>query len=101
MEYRPHIWITGESESGKSTVIRRLAKVILGKIGVFMEGGTTEASIREIMGNDARPLILDEAEASEQAMAGIIALARKATKNTSLKGCCGQTLIAGSLYFKG
>jgi len=79
MEYRPHIWITGESESGKSTVIRRLAKVILGKIGVFMEGGTTEASIREIMGNDARPLILDEAEASEQAMAGIIALARKAT----------------------
>ena len=32
MEYRPHIWITGEAEGGKSTVIRRIVKVVLGKL---------------------------------------------------------------------
>lgn len=78
MEYRPHIWITGEAESGKSTVIRRIVRVVLGRIALNFEGGTTEASIREIAGHDARPLVYDEAEPS-QTMQNVIELARKAT----------------------
>jgi len=78
MEYRPHIWLTGEHESGKSTVLGRIVRVILGRIGIRADGGYTEASIRQTMGCDARPLVYDEAEPTPTMLA-IVDLARKAT----------------------
>lgn len=91
MEYRPHIWITGEAESGKSTVIRRIVRVVLGRIAINVEGGTTEASLREIASHDARPLVYDEAEPSPT-MAGVIELARKATTGGTV-GKYGQGMM--------
>jgi len=78
LDYRPHIWITGEAESGKSTVIKRIVRGVLGHIAINVEGGTTEAGLRQAAGHDARPLVYDEAEPSP-AMIGVIELARKAT----------------------
>lgn len=77
-EYRPHIWITGEHECGKSTVLNRIVKVILGRIGIEAHGGYSEAALRSTMKADARPIFYDEAEPSQD-MTNVIALARKAT----------------------
>lgn len=87
LEYRPHIWITGEAESGKSTIIDHIIKPVIGSIGVHVHGGTTEPALREMMGYDARPLIYDEAESegAKQAMIGVIELARKATTGSVVK----------------
>jgi putative DNA primase/helicase len=81
--WRPHIWLTGRSGSGKSTIIDSLITPILGAVAIRRDGGTTEAGVRKALGNSGRPFILDEAE-SETAddrknMEKIIFLARRAS----------------------
>lgn len=82
--FRPHLYINGESQSGKSTVIDKIIRGALGKISVNVDGGTTEAGVRQIMEVDARPMVYDEAEGSP-AMAGVIELARKSSSGAVIK----------------
>jgi putative DNA primase/helicase len=79
LPYRPHIWITGEHSSGKSTVMNDIIRRAVGKIAINSEQGTTEASIRQEMAYDARPIAYDEAEKDDRVMAEVVKLARKAT----------------------
>lgn len=88
LDYRPHIWVQGESQSGKSTVINKIVRRLLGKMAVNYEFGTTEAKIRQSMGHDARPLVYDEAEPSEITKK-VIELARAATTG-AIVGKFGQ-----------
>lgn len=81
--WRPHIWITGRSGAGKSTVLEEIVCQVLGAIAIRRDGGTTEAGVRKALGSSGRPFILDEAE-SETAqdrtqMERIIFLARRAS----------------------
>lgn len=85
LSFRPHIYITGESESGKSTVMDKIIRAVLGKISINVDGGTTEPAIREMMEHDARPLVYDEAESKESSMQAVIALARKASSGGMVK----------------
>ncbi len=62
LDWRPHLWLTGPSGSGKTTVVEDIAKRVIGPIGLNFEGFTSEAAIRQTLGRDARPVILDEAE---------------------------------------
>jgi len=78
LQFRPHIFITGESDSGKSTVMDLVIKPVLGKISLNVDGKTSEPSIRQRMGYDARPLVFDEAEPSGN-MEDVIGLARLAS----------------------
>ena len=64
LEWRPHICITGEALAGKSTVLKKIITPVLGKLGLYVDGKTSEPSIREKMGYNARPLVFDEAEPS-------------------------------------
>ena len=84
LSYRPHVFITGEAESGKSTVMDKIIKPALGKMALCVDGGTTEPAIRETMGYDARPLVYDEAEPC-LVMDGVIALTRKASTGSVVK----------------
>jgi len=84
LQYRPHIYITGEAESGKSTVMDRIIKPVLGSMSLNVDGGTTEPAIRSAMGYDARPLVFDEAEPSPS-MAAVIGLARKASTGATVE----------------
>lgn len=84
LTYRPHIYLTGEAESGKSTVMDRIVKPVLGKIAVCVDGGTTEPAVRDLMAYDGRPLVYDEAEPSAS-MGEVILLARKATTGAVVK----------------
>jgi putative DNA primase/helicase len=83
LPWRPHIWITGEAEAGKSTILDRIIKPTLGAVALNVDGGTTEPAIRTMMGYDGRPIIYDEAESEtmnqRSTMEGVLALARKAS----------------------
>lgn len=83
LTYRPHIYLTGESDSGKSTVLDRIIKPVLGRMALCVDGGTTEPSVRERMGYDGRPLVYDEAEPSPS-MPEVIRLARKASTGSTI-----------------
>jgi putative DNA primase/helicase len=80
LNWRPHIWITGPSGSGKSTIVYKIIGAVLGKMAIHVEGKTTEAGIRGQLGQDARPIIYDEAEGEDESsrkrLQGIIDLAR-------------------------
>lgn len=84
LNYRPHIYLTGEAESGKSTVLNEIIKPVLGRMAMNVDGGTTEPAIRDMMGHDGRPLVYDEAEPSPS-MVAVIELARKASTGSTVK----------------
>ena len=79
LPWRPHIWITGQKGSGKTTVITDVVSRVIGDIGLKMEGTTTEAGIRQTLKRDARPIIFDEAESDDrkeqQRMSAVLKLA--------------------------
>lgn len=78
--WRPHVWINGPAGSGKSAAQVDIVGRVVGPSAMRFEGKTTEAAIRQNMGFDARPVILDEAEGEDQdgvkRMQGILDLAR-------------------------
>lgn len=57
---RPHIWITGESGTGKSTIADYILKKILPDSQA--QSTTTEAGLRQNYNNMSMPLIFDEIE---------------------------------------
>jgi putative DNA primase/helicase len=69
LDWRPHLWITGPAQAGKSTVIRDIIRRVIGVFALYVDGKTTEAGIRQLLGTDARPIILDEFESEDAAAA--------------------------------
>ncbi len=61
---RPLLWITGPTESGKSTIINRIIAPMLDGIGVICREayGTSDVALRQLLGSDALPVILDHAD---------------------------------------
>lgn len=100
LDWRPHLWLTGERGSGKSYVMG-LAGEILGAMALKVQGATTEAGIRQDLNGDARPVLFDEAdpktESAIQRIAAILELARQASSSNSapiLKGGAGGKNVA-------
>lgn len=69
LDYRPHIWVTGPSTAGKTTVIKVILERVIGPFAVRRDGTTTEAHLRQTLFHDARPVILDEAESDDKVAA--------------------------------
>lgn len=61
LEWRTHVFVGGPKNSGKSTLIEGLSN-LLEPMGIVVDGSSTEAGIRQKLGADARPVILDEFE---------------------------------------
>lgn len=97
LNFRPHIYINGEADSGKSTVVDKIVKPAIGKIALEADGGTTEPKLRQIMGYDARPIIYDEAERTPSFEA-VLALARAATNGKTI-GKFGQRITRARYCF--
>jgi len=80
LTWRPHIWITGKSGAGKSSIIAEVIKKMLDDMGLATEG-VTEARVRGMIGQSTRPVVIDEAEAETATarveMQKIINFARK------------------------
>lgn len=66
LRWRPSIWITGPSGSGKGWVIDNILRRCLDGIATAIEGDTTDKGIEQHLRGDARPIIFDEAEQDGQ-----------------------------------
>lgn len=96
IEFRPQIAITARLGSGKSALLRAIARA-LGEANCFRpEGQTTEAGLRQILGQDALPVIFDEFETSHQHAQALFDLLRSASNPNAglvIKGTSGGTPI--------
>ena len=65
LPFRPHMWITGASSSGKSWVLKNVATPLLGNNACYFTGDSSEAGIRSALKYDAVPIVLDEFESED------------------------------------
>jgi putative DNA primase/helicase len=84
LSWRPHLNITGEAGSGKSTVLDQFIMPILSGYKNFqMRGATTEAGLRQSVKSHAAPVIFDEFEGenrrSQFRLESVIELFRQAS----------------------
>lgn len=102
-DWRPHLWLTGASGSGKTTVIENIIGPLVFPYGVRVQSNTTEAGIRQRLEADALPVVFDEFEGETQTdrmrVAKVLELARQAStegEGSVLKG----TTHGGALQYK-
>jgi len=65
LSWRPHMWVTGGTGSGKSTIMSEFIKPLLGNMSITPNGSSTEAGVRQSLNGDALPVIIDEAEGND------------------------------------
>jgi hypothetical protein len=84
LPWRPHSFIYGPPNCGKST-IHATASNLLRPLGLSADGQSSEAGIRQMIKADTRPLIIDEFESDQgrSHIAGVIRLARSASSAES------------------
>jgi len=80
LEWRPHLFLSGAKNTGKTTIVNALI-AILEPIAIVLDGQSTEAGIRQKVGADSRPVILDEFESDQDVarMKRVIKLIRSAS----------------------
>ena len=79
LNWRPHIWITGNAGSGKSWLASFIGAMLGDAKVVVQSDMTTEAGLRQVTAMSALPVIFDEADVSPeraQSFQHVIALAR-------------------------
>lgn len=78
--WRPHAFIYGPARSGKTT-IHTVASVVLSPLAISADGQSTEAGIRQTLGPDSLPILLDEFESDQNGstMRNILRIARSAS----------------------
>jgi len=84
-DWRPHIWLTGEAGSGKTSAIDFI-KTILGSSAIKETGSSTEAGIRQRLKVSTLPVLIDELEnmddKTNKNLRAIKALIRQASSGT-------------------
>lgn len=95
LKWRPAILVTGESGSGKSTVIENIVQPI-SKYTPASGSESTEPGIRQMMANDSTSILLDEAEnkgvKDRERLKSIFSLMRVSTTDNAppiIKGSTG------------
>ncbi|MBN8530916.1 MAG: hypothetical protein J0L97_03510 [Alphaproteobacteria bacterium] len=109
LPWRPHLFITGPKNSGKTTLIVTLMG-LLKPIGLTLDGGSTEAGIRQKLGADSRPVALDEFESDQNSarMKAVVKLMRSASsaeysmvrgtpEGTALEFCIRSTFLLAAI----
>lgn len=111
LDWRPHIWLTGERGTGKSWIQEYLVDPLVGSGAFRTQGSTTEAGIRQTLKQDGRSVIFDESESEDQTgrrrLQSVIELARQASSSSSsgiVKGSAGgeaQVFFVRSMFMFG
>ena len=65
LSWRPHIWLTAQRGAGKTWVQTNMIEPLLGRSALMVQGGTTEAGIRQRLKSDSRPIVFDESESED------------------------------------
>lgn len=78
--WRPHTFVYGPARSGKTT-IHTVASTVLSPLAISADGQSTEAGIRQTLGPDSLPILLDEFESDQNGstLRNILRLARSAS----------------------
>lgn len=78
VEHRPHVWLSAPTDSGK-TSLQKVIRALLGRWCLYTED-SSEAAIRQVLGNDTLPVLIDEAEAHDkpERLQAILNLMKKA-----------------------
>jgi putative DNA primase/helicase len=89
LDWRSHIWVTGGAGVGKSWAFRHVLRRMCGHTILDVQGATTEAGIRQSLGNDALPVAFDEVDGndikSQQRIQENLELARSASADDTGK----------------
>lgn len=103
---RPHIWLTGERGSGKTTLFNRLIYPLIGEPMLYAAGNSSEAGIRQDVSANAIPVLIDEFEnngpKSAETIKSILDLMRVAWSDTFasvMKGSASGTAMAYQARF--
>lgn len=103
LPWRTHAWITGNASSGKSTVINDIVTACMGGVAIYPVGASTEAGIRQFVGNRAVPVVFDEAEGNgntEERRQAVIQLMRQSSAETRgriMKGSANHQSVTFTL----
>jgi putative DNA primase/helicase len=85
LDWRPHMWITGEPGSGKTTIVNMIKRA-LGRNLILFLGDTTEAGVRQTLASNAMPVLFDEFESerkkSAQRVEDVMSLITQASSET-------------------
>jgi putative DNA primase/helicase len=99
LRWRPHLWITGGTGSGKSTVMKRFVVPLLNNCRYY-SGTSTEPGIRQDLQCDALPVLIEEAEKHSTRdvtrVQSILAMMRDSSTETgakTLKGTASGTAM--------
>lgn len=84
IDWRPLVWITGGAGEGKSTLLGFIADLFDG--GLLKLESASEAAVRQLLGQDTLPVVLDETESEEddRQMSAVLKLARIAASGGSV-----------------
>lgn len=96
LNWRPHIWVIGRRGSGKTYVMSKMLRPVLGDNVLHAQGDTSEAGLRQTLGIDALPVLFDEAEGTDaqanDRVQAVLSLVRQSSSETGgkiLKGTTG------------
>lgn len=94
LSWRPHIFLTGEAGSGKSTVMEKIVMEMIGSVSLKMDGGSTEAGLRNEIKSNCLPVVMDEFESERKRDAenvqNILTWARKASSGGVMTNANGS-----------
>lgn len=95
LPWRPHIWLTGGTGTGKSTILEKFIAPLMAGMELQVQGNSTEAGIRQVLRADARPVIFDESEQNEESderrIQNVLALARQSSSESQSRTLKGTT----------
>lgn len=99
LNWRPHVWITGGAGSGKTSVMDKFVRILMPQGSpLFANGDSSEAGLRQALGSEARPLLIDETEADTQKAKAkieqVIGLLRQSSSESAAKTYRGT--VSGS-----
>lgn len=96
--WRPHIWLTGGAGTGKTWIFDKIIQLMLGETNLKVQGATTEAGLRQLLQQDALPVVFDEMDVDgkqdQDRIQTILALMRSASAEGGgllAKGTAGGT----------
>ena len=104
LDWRPHLWLTGDAQSGKSSVLTYFLNPLWSPVSGMSvsDGETTGAGIRQKLKRNAFPVIVDESEADNRndtdRIESIIRLARSSSSVSDGRVLKGTT-SGGGLEF--
>ncbi|GEP07165.1 hypothetical protein [Methylobacterium oxalidis] len=84
LAWRPHCFVYGPPKAGKST-LHSLATALLTPLAISTTGDSSEAGIRQAVGPDSLPVIIDEFESDQRrgSHQAIVRLARSASSGST------------------